>query len=81
MKGAINTYTKEIRLEDCKVRSGETIKKFILKFIGEGNHIITDGWSAYNILDVMPWYTWENHTHGSGDFGIVFLSTSHIESL
>ena len=41
--GAINTYTKEFRLEACKVRNGETLKKFICKFIEECNHIKMDG--------------------------------------
>ena len=66
--GAINTTTKEFRIEPIKERNSETIKLFISSYIDKGNHIICDGWSGYNIIDNMDGYTKEVHHHAGGDF-------------
>ena len=62
-------------------RSEATLKKFIMKYIEEGNTIITDGWAGYNFLNNNPSYNHITHIHGGGDFGFGIQSTSHIESL
>ena len=79
--GAINTTTKELRIETIKERNNELIKIFITSYIAKGNHIICDGWAGYNIIDHMDGYTKEVHNHGGGDFGVGINSTSYIESL
>ena len=79
--GAINTQTKEFRLEATLDRSEATLKKFIMKYIEEGNTIITDGWAGYNFLNNNSSYNHITHIHGGGDFGFGIQSTSHIESL
>ena len=79
--GAINTQSKEFRLEGVYERNGENIKKFITKYIESGNNIITDGWSGYNFLNNNPSYNNICHILGGGDFGFGIQSTSHIESL
>ena len=77
----INTQTKEFRLEATLDRSEVTLKKFITKYIEEGNSIITYGCSGYNFLNNNPSYYHITHIHGGGDFGFGIQSTSHIESL
>lgn len=42
--GAINTTTKEFRIEPIKERYSELINTFISSYIDKGNHIICDGW-------------------------------------
>ena len=78
---AINTQTKEFRLEANLDRNEVNLKKFIIKYIEEGNSIITDGCSGYNFLKNNPSYYHITHIHGGGDFGLGIQSTSHIESL
>ena len=81
--GIINNQDKnEFRLEATTNRNSATLKKFIEKYIGKGNTIVSDGWPAYSFLDqANSGYDHDTHNHGHGDFGFGLNSTSSIESL
>ena len=82
MLGAINTITKDFRIEGVLSSDAETLKKFITTYIPKGSNITTDGWVGYAFLnDLDSGYTHYTHNHGAGDFGLGFQSTSHVESL
>ena len=79
--GIIDNESKQIRLEASLNRDSNTIKKFINKFIGYGNIIVSDGWSAYSwIDDNNSGYSHITHIHSGGDFGLG-LSSHHILNL
>ena len=79
--GIINNNTRDFRLEASLNRDSETMKKFLLKFIGSNNRIISDRWSGYNFIRNFNGYSHEVHDHGAGDFGEGLHTTSQIESL
>ena len=80
--GIIDNESKKFRLEASLNRDSTTTKKFINKFIGYGNTIVSDGWSAYSwIDDNNSGYSHITHIYGGGDFGFGLSSTSHNESL
>ena len=61
---AINTQSKDFRLEATIDRSEVTLKKYIMKYIEEGNSIITDSWAVYNFMNNSPLYNHITHIHG-----------------
>ena len=58
------------------------MKIFITQNVKKGNHIIIDGWSAYDFLDV-PYSEYMRHKRINiqGDFGLGLDFTSHMEIL
>jgi len=76
----INTSTKEFRILATKNRDGNTLKKFIMKYVPPGNNIVTDGWSGYNFLNRNGYIRYE-HNHAQGNFGRGVQSTSHSENI
>ena len=77
---AIDTTSKNIRLDVLPQRNAENIKIFIQNHIIPGTNITHDGWLGYNCLDDDCVWTHETHNHGSSDFGLGTHYTSHIES-
>ena len=51
MLGAINTITKDFRIEGVLSSDAETLKKFITTYIPKGSNITTDGWVGYAFLN------------------------------
>lgn len=81
--GVINNQDKnEFRLEATTNRNSDTLKIFVVKYIGKGNTIVSDGWPGYSFLDqANSGYGHDTHNHGHGDFGFDLNLTSSIESL
>lgn len=80
--GAIETSTKEIRIDIIHGRTANNIEKFIKKYIPSHSTVITDGWSGYQWMNrINSRYNHIVHSHAAGDFGYRLESTSHIESL
>ena len=63
--GAINTQSKEFRIELYYERNEDILKKFITTYIDTSNSIITDGWPEYLFLNTP-------------DFGYIRYSHIHI---
>ena len=80
--GAVNNNTKDFRLEGVLSRDSAILKKFVHKYIPQGNNIVSDQWAGYNFLDLPDsGYRHFSHNHGDGSFGLGLQSTSHIESI
>ena len=79
--GAIDTTTKNVRLDVIPERNGHNLKIFVSNHILPGSNLTHDGWQGYNFIDDddSVW-THETHNHGHGDFGLGSHSTSHIEA-
>ena len=76
----INTNTKDFCFEVTKSREATKLKKFITKYVPEGNYIITGGWSVYNWLNNNGYVRLE-HNHGRNDWGEGNETTSHSENI
>ena len=80
--GAIDTETKELRLDVIKERNSTNLKIFINNHVEPGTHIVHDSWRAYSFLDGEDSiYTHETLNHGAGNFGQGNHSSSHIEGI
>ena len=80
--GAVDTETKELRMDIMVNRNANYFKIFITNhIIIPGTNIIHDGWRAYSLLDSHDSvYIHEEYNHCQGNFGYGLVSTSHIES-
>ena len=79
--GAIDTTTKNVRLDYLPERNGHNLKIFVNNHILPGTNLTHDGWQGYNFLDNEDSvWTHETHNHGYRDFGFGSHSTSHIEA-
>ena len=79
--GAINTYSKKLRLELLFIRDSNTLKKFIYTHIKPRNCIVSDLWDGYMWLGTDGIYHHSVRKFGHSDFGYGYESTSHIESV
>ena len=80
--GAIDTETKELRLDIIKERNSTNLKIFINNHVESGTYIVHDGWRAYSFLDGEDSvYTHKTFNHRAGNFGQGNYSTSHIEGI
>ena len=68
--GALDTETKELRMDIMVHRNANNLKIFITNHIIPGTNIIHDGWRGYFFLDSDDSvYTHEEYNHGQGKFG------------
>ena len=80
--GAVDTDTKELRMDIMSNRNSSNLKIFITNHIIPGTNIIHDGWRGYAFLNSdNSVYTNEEYNHAYGNFGQGLHSTSHIESV
>ena len=80
--GIRDNNNKDFRVEGSFKRDTRTMEAFITNYVEKGNHIVTDGWEAYDFLDKFnSGYIRHKHIHGNGDFGLGQESTSYVESL
>ena len=72
--GAIETVTKEVRLELIPNRNTATIKKFFFNHIMAGTHITHDGWQGYSFLrGYDSVWTDEEHNHAMEILAMVYV--------
>ena len=68
--GAIETTTKELRIDIIHGRNATNIEKFIKKYIPPNNYVITDGWSGYQWMNRNnSQYHHIIYSHTAGDCG------------
>ena len=80
--GVINKDKNEFRLEAATNHNSDTLKKFLEKYIGKSNTIVSDGWRAFPFLNqVNSGYDHDTHNHRHYDFRFGSNPTSSIESL
>ena len=80
--GIINNITKDFSFEGTLTRDSDILKNFIIKYVGKGNTIISDGWADYGFLNSPnSGYSHITHIHLVGSFGFGVESTSHIEAI
>lgn len=79
--GALDSQTKDLRLDVINQRNSTDLKIFV-------NHIVSitlivhNGWNGYAFLnDDDSVYSEEEYNHGGGKFGNGLHSTSHIEGI
>ena len=78
---AIDTTTKNIRLDVLSEKSGSNLKIFVTNHIIPGSNIVHDDWEGYNFLDDDDSVrTHETHNHCHGDFEWGPHHISYIEA-
>jgi transposase-like protein len=73
--GAVERYTRRVRLQIVAERNRETLEQFVLGNVESGSHINTDAWPAYNELNLLG-FTHDFCNHSLRHFG----ETNHIEN-
>ena len=74
--GAIERYTRRVKLEIVKDREQNTLEDFVLRTVEGGSQINTDLWRGYSELSWIG-YTHEPYNHSLGHFS----GTNMIENL